>query len=218
MKFLITAGPTREPIDPVRFLSNRSSGKMGYALAAAALDAGHSVVLVSGPVALEVPSGVKLHRVETAQQMFDVVKSICESIDAPDISIHAAAVADYRPKSAAAQKIKKSEDSLVVELECTQDVLGAMRTVFGFRGFLAGFAAETENVVANAQEKLRRKDCDLVIANDVSRSDSGFDSDENEVILCFPSGPVEPLPKQSKRTLAREIIRRIVALAEDKLK
>ncbi|MCE9518535.1 MAG: phosphopantothenoylcysteine decarboxylase [Verrucomicrobia bacterium] len=218
MKFLITAGPTREPIDPVRFLSNRSSGKMGYALAAAAVEAGHTVVLVSGPVVLETPPGVKLHRVETAQQMFEVVKSICESTDAPDISIHAAAVADYRPKSAASQKIKKLEDSLELELERTQDVLGAMRTEFGFRGFLAGFAAETENVMANAQEKLRRKDCDLVIANDVGRNDSGFDSDENEVILCFPSGPVEPLPKQSKRTLAREIIRRIVALAEKKLR
>lgn len=218
MRFLITAGPTREPIDPVRFLSNRSSGKMGYALAAAAQDAGHDVILVSGPVALEVPPGVKLHRVETARQMFDVVKSVCESGEAPDISIHAAAVADYRPKSVQLQKIKKQENSPVMELEHTPDVLGAMRAVFGFRGFLAGFAAETENLVLNAHEKLRRKDCDLVIANDVSRSDSGFDSDENEVILCFPSGPVEPLPKQSKRTLAREIIRRIVALAEEKLK
>jgi phosphopantothenoylcysteine synthetase/decarboxylase len=218
MRFLITAGPTREPLDPVRFLSNRSSGKMGWALADAALEAGHSVTLVSGPVAMEAPRGVDWRRVETAQQMFDMVKAICESREVPDISIHAAAVADYRPKQVQSQKIKKRDDSLSIELERTPDVLGSMRTVFGFRGLLVGFAAETENVVANAKEKLHGKNCDLVIANDVSRSDCGFDSNENEVILCFPSGLTETLPKQAKRTLAREIIRRVVRLASEKPK
>jgi phosphopantothenoylcysteine synthetase/decarboxylase len=217
MRFLITAGPTREPLDPVRFLSNRSSGKMGWALAEAALEAGHAVVLVSGPVALEAPRGVEWIRVETAQQMFEAVKSVCGAAMAPDISIHAAAVADYRPKSPCSRKIKKTGASLTIELERTPDVLGSMRVEFGFRGFLAGFAAETEDLVANAREKLRRKGCDIVIANDVSGSDSGFDSDENEVILCFPSGSTETLPKQSKRTLAREIIRRVVVLAAEKL-
>jgi phosphopantothenoylcysteine synthetase/decarboxylase len=163
------------------------------------------------------PSGVDWHPVETAQQMFDVVKAACESDKAPDISIHAAAVADYRPKQVAPRKIKKGGDSLVIELERTRDVLGSMRTEFGFRGVLVGFAAETENVVPNAQEKLRCKRCDLVIANDVSRSDCGFDSDENEVILCLPSGLTETLPKQSKRALGREIVRRVVALAETNL-
>jgi len=214
MRFLITAGPTREPLDPVRFLSNRSSGKMGWALAEAALEGGHSVALVSGPVAMKAPRGADWRPVETAQQMFDAVRAICESDQAPDISIHAAAVADYRPKWVQTQKIKKSNDPLVIELEPTPDVLGSMRTVFGFRGVLAGFAAETENILPNAQEKLRRKQCDLVIANDVSRTDCGFDSDENEVILCLPSGLTEPLPKQSKLALAREIIRRLVAMAE----
>ena len=216
MRFLITAGPTREPIDPVRFLSNRSSGKMGWALAEAALEAGHTVVLVSGPVALEAPRGVEWHRVETAQQMLDAVKSACGAANAPDISIHAAAVADYRPKQVQSRKIKKNDESLTIELERTPDVLGSMRTEFGFRGLLVGFAAETEDVVPNAQEKLRRKDCDLVIANDVSRADTGFDSEENEVILCFPSGETELLPKQSKRALAHEIVRRVVALAAEK--
>lgn len=214
MKFLITAGPTREPLDPVRYLSNRSSGKMGYALAAAALEAGHAVTLISGPVALEAPSGVMLHCAETAQQMYDAVRSACKAVEAPDISIHAAAVADYRPKSVRSQKIKKHEDSLMLELERTQDVLGSMREVFGFCGFLAGFAAETENVVANAQEKLRRKGCDLVIANDVSRSDGGFDSDENEVTLCFPNGKTELMQRMKKSELAHQLVGKIVALAE----
>lgn len=218
MRFLITAGPTREPLDPVRFLSNRSSGKMGWALAAAALEEGHSVVLVSGPVALEAPKGAECLRVETAQEMFDAVKSVCESAAVPEIAILAAAVADYRPKSREPRKIKKTGDSLVIEFERTPDVLGSMRAGFGFRGLLVGFAAETDNIVANAREKLCRKQCDLVIANDVSRGDSGFDSDENEVILCFPGGSTETLPKQSKRALAREIIRRVADLAAQKSK
>jgi phosphopantothenoylcysteine synthetase/decarboxylase len=114
------------------------------------------------------------------------------------------------------QKIKKHADTLTLELERTPDVLGSMRTTCAFTGVLVGFAAETENLIPNAMEKLRSKGCDLVVANDVSRADTGFDSEENEVILCFPSGITEPLPKQSKRELAREIIRRVVALAAQK--
>lgn len=215
MHFLITAGPTREAIDPVRFLSNRSSGRMGYALAEAALEVGHDVTLVSGPVSLTAPDGVVLHRVESAQDMSDCVQSLCQA-SPPDIAIHAAAVADYRPRVTQSQKIKKHAESLTLELERTPDVLGSMRSVFRFTGFLVGFAAETENLVSNAMDKLQRKGCDLVIANDVSRKDTGFDSEENEVILCFPSGQTELLPKQSKRELAREIIRRVVALATQK--
>ena len=190
---------------------------MGYALAEAAVAAGHEVSLVSGPVALAAPDGITLHRVESALDMADAVRSICEAV-MPDIAIHAAAVADYRPKVVLAQKVKKHTDTLTLELERTQDVLGSMRSMFGFAGFLVGFAAETENLIPNAMEKLQRKGCDLVIANDVSRTDTGFDSEENEVILCLPSGQTELLPKQSKRELAREIIRRVVALATQKIR
>ena len=125
-------------------------------------------------------------------------------------------MADYRPRVVQTQKIKKHGDTLTLELERTPDVLGSMRTAFAYQGFLVGFAAETESLVENAMGKLQRKGCDLVVANDVGRTDTGFDSAENEVILCFPSGKTELLPKQSKRSLAREIIRRVVALAAEK--
>ncbi len=215
MRILITAGPTREAIDPVRFISNRSSGQMGYALAEAAVEAGHEVTLVSGPVALTPPADVDLRKIETAQQMWEAVRSICAA-GPPDAAILSAAVADYRPRVVPSRKIKKHEDTLTLELERTPDVLGSMRPAFGFRGFLAGFAAETENLVEHAMDKLRRKHCDLIVANDVSRKDTGFDSAENEVILCLPSGKTELLPKQSKRSLAREIIRRVAELAAEK--
>ena len=188
---------------------------MGYALAEAARDAGHEVVLISGPVALAKPEGVMLRGVESAQDMADAVQ-VASKAPAPDIAIHAAAVADYRQRVRQEQKIKKHAETFTLELERTTDVLGSMRSVFGFKGFLVGFAAETENLIPNAMEKLQRKSCDLVIANDVGRADTGFDSEENEVILCFPSGKTESLPKQTKRELAREIIRRVVALAAQK--
>jgi phosphopantothenoylcysteine synthetase/decarboxylase len=216
LNVLITAGPTREAIDPVRFLSNRSSGKMGYALAEAATAAGHEVTLVSGPVGLAVADGVSLQRIESAEEMAGAVRAICHARP-PDIAIHAAAVADYRPRRRQEQKIKKQTDMMTLELERTPDVLGSMRSTFGFTGYLVGFAAETENLIQNAMEKLQRKGCDLMIANDVSRSDRGFDSDENEVVLCHPSGQTEPLPLQSKRELARQIIRRVEVLAREKL-
>ena len=216
MRFLITAGPTREPIDPVRFLSNRSSGKMGYALAEAALKLGHTVTLISGPVALNAPDGADLHRVETAQQMWETTRQVCTSDAAPDIAIFAAAVADYRPKTIASQKIKKHADTLTLELERTPDVLGSMRGDFGFGGFLVGFAAETDEFVSHAMDKLKRKNCDIVIANDVSRADTGFDSDENEVMLCLPGGQVEKVERMKKTELARLLVGRIVTLAESR--
>lgn len=189
---------------------------MGFALAEAAVTAGHQVTLISGPVALTAPQNVTSHRIESAQEMADAVRSLCET-NGPDIAIHAAAVADYRPSVRHNQKIKKHTGTLTLDLERTIDVLGSMRSAFGFAGFLVGFAAETENLIPNAMDKLRRKGCDLVIANDVSRPDTGFDSDENEVVLCFPSGETEMLPKQSKHVLARQIIRRVAELAREKL-
>ena len=210
MNILITAGPTREALDPVRYLTNRSSGKMGYALAEAARDAGHKVTLISGPVNLSAPDDIELIRIESAKEMFLAVES---QISKAAVAIFSAAVADYRPATQATQKIKKSSHRLTLELEKTEDILGSARQVFGFSGILVGFAAETENLIANAQDKLTRKDCDLVIANDVSQIGIGFDSSENAVTLCFPGEKSMPLPKQSKTLLARELIQQIEQLA-----
>lgn len=204
MRLLITAGPTREPIDPVRFLSNRSSGRMGYALAEAARSAGHEVLLISGPVTIPSPSGVQFIQIETAREMYEAVRTHLPGCTA---AIFSAAVADYRPAQAAAQKIKKTATTLTLELERTEDILGSVRSIFGFTGFLVGFAAETENLISHAQDKLQRKGCDLIIANDVSQSGIGFDSTENEVTLCFPHGKTTALPRQSKTALAHELIR-----------
>lgn len=204
MRVLITAGPTREAIDPVRYIANRSSGRMGYALAEAAQDAGHTVTLVSGPVNLQPPAGANFFSVESAQEMFDAVARI---IKAHDVAIFAAAVADFRPVSPAAQKLKKSEEPLTLELERTPDILGSVRVRFGFDGYLVGFAAETENLIPQAQAKLAQKACDLIVANDVSRPGIGFDSSDNEVTLCLPGGKTMPLGRKPKIELAREIIR-----------
>ena len=212
MKLLITAGPTREALDPVRYLSNRSSGKMGYALAQAAAEAGHEVTLISGPVSIPVPAStqVRLVKVESAQEMYNAVQHHLGSADG---AIFSAAVADYRPAQVAEQKIKKHEAELVLRLERTPDILGSARSVFGFRGVLVGFAAETEHLIDHAMDKARRKQCDLVVANDVSQAGIGFDREENEVTLCFPDGIAHPLPRGSKLEIARSIISKVEALA-----
>lgn len=202
MKVLITAGPTREPIDPVRYLTNRSSGKMGYEIADAAAHAGHQVLLVSGPTSLDVPAGVDFIPVETAAEMYDVIERYLPKMDA---AIFAAAVADYTPAAPADQKIKKSGEILSLELVKTKDILGSARSPIGFTGFLVGFAAETENLEVNARLKLDKKGCDLVVANDVSRSDIGFDSHENEALLVFPDH-TESFPKAHKHDLAIRIV------------
>lgn len=206
MRFLITAGPTREPIDPVRYLSNRSSGKMGYALATAALDAGHEVVLISGPVSIVPPEGCEVIRVETAAEMFDAVK---DRITEADTAIFCAAVADYRVAQVAEEKIKKSSNELTLTLTKNPDILGSVRKDFGFTGTLVGFAAETENVEENALDKLRRKDCDYLVANDVSRSDIGFDRDENEVMIFSTDGTCVRISRASKLEIAAQILQRI---------
>lgn len=202
MKVLITAGPTVEPIDPVRYLTNRSSGKMGYALAAAAAKRGHSVLLISGPTTLEIPEGVDYLPTESAADMYQAVES---QIGRHDLAIFAAAVADYTPAEIAEQKLKKLGAEMTLTLKRTKDILGSARKVMGFKGTLVGFAAETENVVENARGKCLRKDCDLVIANDVSRRGIGFDSSENEVTLVYPDRS-EPLPQDSKEHLAFHLI------------
>lgn len=208
MKVLLTAGPTREPIDPVRFLTNRSSGKMGYTLAGAFLHEGHSVLLISGPTNLDVPDGVDFIPVETAAEMHDAV---ARYIGKMDVAVFAAAVADYTPANAQPHKIKKSGESLTLELVRTADILGSAREKFGFTGTLVGFAAETENLEANAREKLVRKHCDLIIANDVSQPGIGFDSDENQVLLVYPDR-TETLPRASKVELSLTLVDTIAEL------
>ena len=202
MKLLVTAGPTREAIDPVRYLTNRSSGKMGYAIADAAAHAGHQVLLISGPTSLDVPAGVDFIPVETAAEMYEAVARYLPKMDAAFFS---AAVADYTPAHPAGEKIKKTGDSLTLELVKTKDILGSARTPIGFNGFLVGFAAETENLEANARLKLEKKGCDLIVANDVSRSDIGFDSHENEALLVF-ADRTELFPKGPKHDLAIRIV------------
>lgn len=208
MNILVTAGPTREPIDPVRFLSNRSSGKMGYELAAAFAHAGHTVLLVSGPTALDVPDRVDFLPVETAAEMH---AAVAHHLGRMAIAVFAAAVADYAPAAVAAQKIKKSGDSLTLELVRTPDILGSARSPLGFTGTLVGFAAETGPPAAQAREKLARKQCDLVIANDVSKPGIGFDSDANEVILVYPDH-TEEIPPASKHDLAHLLVDTILEL------
>ncbi len=202
MKVLITAGPTVEAIDPVRHLTNRSSGKMGYALAAAAVKRGHSVLLISGPTQLAIPDRVDFIPVESAEEMYQAVAS---QINRCEVAIFAAAVADYTPATVAAQKIKKSGEELTLTLKRTKDILGSARTRMNFQGALVGFAAETKNLEAHAREKCLRKKCDLVIANDVSRKDIGFDSAENEVTLVYPDRS-ESLPRENKEHLAYHLI------------
>ena len=208
MRFLITAGPTREAIDPVRYLTNRSTGRMGYALAGAARHEGHDVVLISGPTTLDVPEGVDFIQVETAQQMYETVRDMLRGVD---VAILCAAVADYRPVTVAEHKIKKSEGRLTLELERTPDILGSMRSEFGYKGVLVGFAAETQDMEAHAREKLLRKGCDMIVANDVSRPGIGFGSRENEVTL-ITADRAEPLPRETKEWLAMRIVEHALAL------
>lgn len=210
MTILITAGPTREAIDPVRYLTNRSSGKMGYALADAAARAKHRVILISGPSNEPVPDGIDFIPIETAA---DMLQAVSQWIDIADIAIFAAAVADYRMAEIPIHKIKKKGETLTLELVKTVDILASIRTQYSFPGTLVGFAAETESVEGNARKKLVAKQCDLIIANDVSRSDIGFDSRDNELLLVYPDR-TDVLPKASKDDLAHELIHLIEALHE----
>lgn len=209
MRFLITAGPTREAIDPIRYITNRSSGKMGYCLAEAAAHDGHRVLLISGPTSLDVPHGVDFLPVESAQEMYEAVKNQAPYAEAAILS---AAVADYRPVTVPDRKIKKNGEHMVLELERTRDILGSMRGEFGFNGVLVGFAAETHDMEAYARGKLERKQCDMVVANDVSRRDIGFDASENEVLLIYPDR-TDLLEKASKEHIAHQIIQRACTLA-----
>jgi phosphopantothenoylcysteine decarboxylase/phosphopantothenate--cysteine ligase len=205
---LVTAGPTREPLDPVRYLTNRSSGKMGYAIAEAAARRGAKTILVTGPTALTPPAGVDVVHVETAQEMHDAVLA---KLELADVILKAAAVADYRPARVAEQKLKKSGGVPHITLEETPDILKAIGRRKGLR-IVVGFAAETEQLQANAERKLRAKRLDLLVANEVGRPDSGFDADSNRVTILDADGGSEDLPLLPKREVAERILDRVVKM------
>lgn len=208
---LVTAGPTREELDPMRFLSNHSSGKMGYAIARAAAERGAKVHLVAGPTTLPTPPGVELRRVVSARDMHAAVMAVAEDCS---VIVKAAAVADYRPSRRQAQKIKKGgEAHLTLELERNPDILAELGRLPGKR-LLVGFAAETEQLLEHARRKLREKNLDLIVANDLTAEGAGFAVDTNLVQLIYRDGTVEDLPQMSKDQLARQLLDRVVAQLE----
>ena len=208
LKILVTAAGTREPIDPVRFVGNRSSGKMGYAEAQAAAERGAEVVLVSGPSSLKPPDNVEVINVETTCEM---MHAVVERYDEMDIVIKAAAVADYCPHEVAEQKIKKAtDDALTIVLDKNPDILkklGELKT----KQFLVGFAAETQNLLANATEKIKKKNLDMIVANDVTVAGAGFNCDTNVVKFLFPNGEVKNLEKMSKLEVAQALLNEVKA-------
>ncbi|HXL24375.1 MAG TPA: phosphopantothenoylcysteine decarboxylase [Chthoniobacterales bacterium] len=213
MRFLVTAGPTREPIDPIRYLSNRSSGKMGYAIAEAAINAGHDVVLISGPVDVDPPRGAELTSVLTSDDMFDAVH---EHLHDCDVLVMCAAVADYKPKQLSKTKIKKRDADLSLELIPTRDILASLPKED--RNYVVvGFAAETENVEARARKKLEEKNCDVIVANDVSHPDFGMESDENEVTMLFRDGKIKKIARSPKKIVARELLKVFANVCEKRL-
>jgi phosphopantothenoylcysteine decarboxylase/phosphopantothenate--cysteine ligase len=209
-RFLITVGATREEIDPVRFISNRSSGKMGFALAEAALNRGAAVTVVTGVTTVDPPAGVRVVRALSAEEM---LKAVASEAGKASVFIGAAAIADYRPAQRAQQKIKKSNELITLSLERTPDVLSQVAASRANGMLVVGFAAETENVIENAKAKLRSKKLDAIVANDVSREDSGFDSATNKVTIVTKSDSVE-LPVMSKSEAADKILDVIVGLRQ----
>ncbi|MEN6464478.1 MAG: bifunctional phosphopantothenoylcysteine decarboxylase/phosphopantothenate--cysteine ligase CoaBC [Syntrophaceae bacterium] len=207
-KVLVTAGPTREPFDPVRFISNYSSGKMGYAIAAMARRRGAEVTLVSGPCSLEAPRGVKCISVNSA---IDMRNAVVENMPDSSIIIKAAAVADYRPAQASASKIKKKKGPLSMELERNPDIIEEVGRSKGDR-ILVGFAMETDNLIENARGKLAAKNMDMIVANDLSRPDAGFQADTNLVKIIDAEGSIDELPLMDKTEVANRILDKVVDL------
>jgi phosphopantothenoylcysteine decarboxylase/phosphopantothenate--cysteine ligase len=199
--FLITAGPTREPIDPVRYISNRSSGKMGYAIAEAALGIGHDVILISGPVNLAPPRNAKFISVFTSDEMF---KAVHRYADSSDICILCAAVADYKPAQVSRVKIKKCADGTSIEFVPTRDILQSLGRQRAREFLLVGFAAETDHLEANATKKLREKNCDIIVAN---HARVAMETDENELLILFRDGKTEKISRAPKKILARELVK-----------
>jgi phosphopantothenoylcysteine decarboxylase/phosphopantothenate--cysteine ligase len=207
-KLLITAGPNREPLDPVRYLSNRSSGKMGYALARTAIRRGAEVVLVSGPTAIEPPSGARVISVTTAMEMR---KAVLDEFASCTAAIMAAAVSDYRPADVASMKMKRGKGSLEIRLKPNPDILKELGQIKNGK-LLVGFAAETEDLKANAAKKMREKNLDMIVANDVTQAGSGFDGDTNIATIIDCRGVTRALPLMSKDDLADQIYDHFLAL------
>ena len=210
LNVVVTAGPTAEPLDPVRFITNRSSGKMGYALAEAAAARGAHVTLISGPSALSIPQGVDFVRIGTTRELYDAVMAHADA----DVVVQSAAPADYRAKEVAPKKIKRTGDSLIIELVPNPDIAAALGERKHEGQTLVGFAAETNDLIANAQGKLKRKSLDLIVANDVTRAGAGFDVDTNIVTLIDKNG-IKELPLMTKREVADAIFDRVAALRQN---
>jgi phosphopantothenoylcysteine decarboxylase/phosphopantothenate--cysteine ligase len=205
---LVTAGPTEEPLDPVRFISNRSSGKMGYALAQAAAQRGARVILVSGPVQLPEPAGVQVIHVRTAVEMRNAVM---EHLAETSIIVKSAAVADYHLSRVPQHKVKKTSARMSLDLDPTPDILAELGQKKGDR-LLIGFAAETENLTESARQKLKTKNCDMVVANLVNQEGTGFESDQNEVVLVLRTGETIPIARAPKREIADRIFDQVTKL------
>jgi phosphopantothenoylcysteine decarboxylase / phosphopantothenate---cysteine ligase len=209
VKFVITAGPTREPIDPVRFLSNRSSGKMGYAVAAAAIEANHEVFLISGPVNLAPPAGARLVSVITSDDMY---ASVHEAVRDCDVLVMCAAVSDYKPARVAKQKIKKRDENISLDLVPARDILKSLPRSRNF--FVVGFAADSSDVEGHARAKLATKNCDMMVANDLSDPNIGMESDENAVTIFWRGGESEKISRASKKIIGRALVKKICANAK----
>jgi phosphopantothenoylcysteine decarboxylase/phosphopantothenate--cysteine ligase len=209
---LVTAGPTQEPLDDVRYLSNMSSGKMGYALAEASRRRGARVVLVSGPTHLDPPAGVEVERVRTAEQM---AQAVLRHFKHATVTLMAAAVADFRPAEFHPRKIKKQDGIPTLKLEPTPDILAMIAPQRRSGQVVVGFAAETDNLIAHATAKLRDKHLDFIVANDVSQQGAGFEVDTNIVTLVFPDGHTKALEKMSKLDVAHRILDEVVAIRQE---
>jgi phosphopantothenoylcysteine decarboxylase/phosphopantothenate--cysteine ligase len=212
VRFVVTAGPTREAIDPVRFISNRSSGKMGYAIAAAALAKKHEVTLISGPASIAPPRGAKNVSILTSDELHAAVH---RAVRKCDVLVMCAAVADYKPAAVSARKVKKRKTSLTLKLIPARDILVSLPN--RRRYLVVGFAAETHDLKQNAQKKLRAKNCDAIVANDVSGSETGMESDENEVEIFFRNGESKKISRASKKIIARELVKIIAKMWEKSL-
>ncbi len=213
MRFVVTAGPTREAIDPVRFISNRSSGKMGYAIAEAAVAAGHEGKLISGPVSIARPAGPQFISITTSDELDQEVH---RAIGQCDVLVMCAAVADYKPAKIEPRKMKKRKTSFALELIPTRDILASLPKAN--RKFLViGFAAETHDLKMNARRKLREKNCDFIVANDVSKTDFGMESDTNAVTIFLPNGESKKISRTSKKIIARELVKIISKMSEKRL-
>jgi phosphopantothenoylcysteine decarboxylase/phosphopantothenate--cysteine ligase len=210
VRFVVTAGPTREAIDPIRFISNRSSGKMGYAIADAALAAGHDVKLISGPASIAPPRDAQFISITTSDELHDAVHRATQDCD---VLVMCAAVSDYKPATAEPRKMKKRTTPFALELIPTRDILASLPREN--REFLVvGFAAETHDLEMNARKKLREKNCDVIVANDVSRSDSGIESDENAVTIFFRNGESKSVLRTSKQIIADELVKIISKMSQ----